>query len=67
MAEEVAEAMTTGQHQLVETGTGNGKPLGYLVPAVVTAAKDALQEEPSYAMLKAMPNEACLHRVREVA
>ncbi|MFI1016527.1 ATP-dependent DNA helicase [Streptomyces sp. NPDC020965] len=34
MAEAVAEAVDTGSHLLVQAGTGTGKSLGYLVPAV---------------------------------
>src|SRR4051812_33284688 len=35
MAEAVAEAMESGQHLLVQAGTGTGKSLGYLVPALL--------------------------------
>lgn len=34
MAAEVAESFETGRHLLVQAGTGTGKSLGYLVPAV---------------------------------
>ncbi|MBO8190212.1 ATP-dependent DNA helicase [Streptomyces oryzae] len=34
MAEAVAEAVETGRHLLVQAGTGTGKSLGYLVPAL---------------------------------
>ena len=34
MAERVATAFATGEHLLVQAGTGTGKSLGYLVPAV---------------------------------
>ncbi len=34
MAVEVAEAIDEGRHLLVQAGTGTGKSLGYLVPAV---------------------------------
>ena len=34
MAEAVAHAIDTGEHLLVQAGTGTGKSLGYLVPAV---------------------------------
>ncbi len=37
MAEAVAEAMETGEHLLVQAGTGTGKSLAYLVPALVHA------------------------------
>lgn len=35
MADAVAEAMTGGQHLLVQAGTGTGKSLAYLVPSLV--------------------------------
>jgi len=35
MARAVVDAMRTGQHLLVQAGTGTGKSLGYLVPAVL--------------------------------
>ena len=35
MADAVAESMESGQHLLVQAGTGTGKSLGYLVPAVL--------------------------------
>lgn len=50
MAQAVADAMETGQHLLVQAGTGTGKSLAYLVPAlladgpvVVATATIALQ------------------------
>jgi ATP-dependent DNA helicase DinG len=52
MAEAVARAMATGEHLLVQAGTGTGKSLGYLVPAllhdnrvVVATATLALQHQ----------------------
>ena len=52
MATEVAEAMAEGRHLLVQAGTGTGKSLGYLVPAmlhdkrvVVATATLALQHQ----------------------
>ncbi len=38
MADAVAEALATGQHLLVQAGTGTGKSLGYLAPALMRAA-----------------------------
>jgi ATP-dependent DNA helicase DinG len=35
MADAVAEALQTGQHLLVQAGTGTGKSLGYLAPALI--------------------------------
>lgn len=37
MAEAVAEAFTTGRHLAVQAGTGTGKSLAYLVPAIARA------------------------------
>ncbi|MCW2780381.1 MAG: helicase c2 [Marmoricola sp.] len=52
MAEAVEHAMESGQHLLVQAGTGTGKSLGYLVPAllhknrvVVATATLALQHQ----------------------
>ncbi|MZE80091.1 ATP-dependent DNA helicase [Streptomyces xinghaiensis] len=52
MAESVAEAIDGGSHLLVQAGTGTGKSLGYLVPAlahgervVVATATLALQRQ----------------------
>jgi ATP-dependent DNA helicase DinG len=52
MAEEVTRAMEDGRHLLVQAGTGTGKSLGYLVPAllhgdrvVVATATLALQHQ----------------------
>ncbi|MEU8349306.1 ATP-dependent DNA helicase [Streptomyces sp. NPDC048845] len=52
MAESVAEAVDDGSHLLVQAGTGTGKSLGYLVPAlahgekvVVATATLALQRQ----------------------
>jgi ATP-dependent DNA helicase DinG len=52
MAETVAAAMSGGEHLLVQAGTGTGKSLGYLVPAllhdrrvVIATATLALQHQ----------------------
>ena len=34
MAEAVAQAFETGEHLIVQAGTGTGKSLAYLVPAI---------------------------------
>jgi len=39
MAEAVADAITSGRHLVVQAGTGTGKTLAYLVPAVVSGAR----------------------------
>lgn len=52
MAEMVLRAITRGEHALVEAGTGTGKSMAYLVPAIysgktviVSTANKALQEQ----------------------
>ncbi len=52
MAEAVARSIETGRHLIVEAGTGTGKTLGYLVPAlmagkktIVATATKALQDQ----------------------
>jgi ATP-dependent DNA helicase DinG len=52
LAQEVADALDRGQHLLAEAGTGTGKSLAYLIPAlesgrrvVVATATKALQEQ----------------------
>jgi ATP-dependent DNA helicase DinG len=47
MANLVAEAIATRRHAIVEAGTGVGKSLAYLVPAVLAATAD--QAEPATA------------------
>jgi len=39
MAEAVADSIDSGRHLVVQAGTGTGKTLAYLVPAVVTGAR----------------------------
>jgi Rad3-related DNA helicase len=41
MAERTAEALSAGKHLLVEAGTGVGKSLAYLVPAILFAKRAA--------------------------
>lgn len=52
MAHEVADALAEGKHLIVQAGTGTGKTIAYLVPAivagkktVVTTATKALQDQ----------------------
>ncbi len=52
MAEAVAQSIASGRHLIVEAGTGTGKTLGYLVPAlmagkrtIVATATKALQDQ----------------------
>jgi ATP-dependent DNA helicase DinG len=40
MATAVAQAFETGEHLVVQAGTGTGKSLAYLVPAIVRAVND---------------------------
>ena len=39
MAQAVAAAIASGKHLVVQAGTGTGKTLGYLVPAIVAGAR----------------------------
>ena len=39
MAELVAEAIDSGRHLVVQAGTGTGKTLAYLVPAIASGAR----------------------------
>src|ERR1700758_5141558 len=39
MAEAVAAAIRTNRHLVVQAGTGTGKSLAYLVPAILSGAK----------------------------
>jgi len=40
MAQDVAAALASGRHLLIEAGTGIGKSLAYLVPAILYATRD---------------------------
>ena len=40
MAQAVAQAFETGEHLAVQAGTGTGKSLAYLIPAIVRAVSD---------------------------
>ena len=40
MAAAVAQAFDTGKHLVVQAGTGTGKSLAYLIPAIVRAVSD---------------------------
>jgi len=40
MADAVAQAFETGEHLVVQAGTGTGKSLAYLIPAIVRAVSD---------------------------
>lgn len=44
MANAVADAMESGTHLLVQAGTGTGKSLGYLVPAIERASKGVSED-----------------------
>ncbi|MFM8703947.1 MAG: helicase, partial [Planctomycetia bacterium] len=43
MANLVAEAIASRQHAIIEAGTGTGKSLAYLVPAVLAATADQIE------------------------
>ena len=75
MIQEVAQSLADGTHLLVQAGTGTGKSLGYLVPAmvhavqaghrvVVSTATLALQRQvlTKDAPLAADAVQACRHR-----
>ena len=40
MAERVADALENKRHLIVEAGTGTGKTLAYLIPAIAAATKE---------------------------
>ena len=40
MAQAVADAFATGKHLAVQAGTGTGKSLAYLVPAIAHSLQD---------------------------
>ena len=40
MARDVSAALASGRHLLIEAGTGIGKSLAYLVPAILYATRD---------------------------
>ena len=44
MAGAVEQAMNDGEHLLVQAGTGTGKSLGYLVPAILRANKGVMPD-----------------------
>ena len=43
MANLIAEAIANRQHAIVEAGTGTGKSLAYLVPAILAATADQVE------------------------
>src|SRR6476469_10896066 len=45
MAAAVARAFDTGEHLAVQAGTGTGKSLAYLVPALAAAVRDDNAEQ----------------------
>jgi ATP-dependent DNA helicase DinG len=77
MADSVARAIQEQRHLVVQAGTGTGKSLAYLVPALVlgtravvsTATKVAgtLDAPFEFAVLKGRSNYICQQRVAEVA
>ena len=44
MSRIVSEAIAARQHAIVEAGTGVGKSLAYLIPAVLAATEDQMPE-----------------------
>jgi ATP-dependent DNA helicase DinG len=65
MAEAIAEAMGTGEHLLVQAGTGIGKSLAYLVPALLHG--DAVVVATATLALQAQLVERDLPRLMEAA
>jgi ATP-dependent DNA helicase DinG len=47
MAAAVAEAFASGEHVLIQAGTGTGKSLGYLVPSILHAMQGAKAGRPA--------------------
>jgi len=47
MTEAVADAIATGRHLVVRAGTGTGKSLAYLVPAVLARKRLSSRLQPS--------------------
>ena len=45
MAQAVADAVDSGEHLLVQAGTGTGKSLAYLVPALALAQRQGQGDE----------------------
>jgi ATP-dependent DNA helicase DinG len=56
MANLIADAIATRQHAIIEAGTGTGKSLAYLVPAVLAATADQVEGRSTPAC--AAPGEA---------
>ena len=48
MAVAVSEAIASGKHLIVQAGTGTGKTMGYLVPAVLTGKRIVVSAGPTY-------------------
>jgi ATP-dependent DNA helicase DinG len=70
MARLVAEAIATRRHAVVEAGTGVGKSLAYLVPAILAATADqeasGVAAEPDWDDEDAAPQPAASRRPRRV-
>src|ERR1700735_458636 len=79
MAKAVWDAMSDGAHLAVQAGTGTGKSLAYLVPALqlatarkhgpgvgstATGARGRLGRRPDFAILKGRNNYLCLNKLR---
>jgi len=57
MANLVAAAIANRQHAVIEAGTGTGKSLAYLVPAVLAATADQVEEVAAPARGAVEPDE----------
>src|SRR6478609_9290867 len=74
MAHAVEQAIESGEHLLVQAGTGTGKSLAYLIPAVAhafdrdmprlaAAVTPLLGRKPTYALVKGRRNYLCQHKL----
>ncbi|MFH5822559.1 ATP-dependent DNA helicase [Georgenia sp. AZ-5] len=66
MADAVAEALRSGEHLLVQAGTGTGKSLAYLVPVLAHAVEAGQRAVVSTATL-ALQRQVLLHDAPRVA
>ncbi|WP_127130824.1 ATP-dependent DNA helicase [Georgenia sp. SYP-B2076] len=66
MAEAVAQALTSGEHLLVQAGTGTGKSLAYLVPVLAHAVESGQRAVISTATL-ALQRQVLTHDAPRVA
>ena len=66
MASAVAHALDTGEHLAVQAGTGTGKSLAYLVPAIrhaVESGKTVVVSTATIALQRQIGRASCRERV----